>query len=77
MVIAMAGNKSDLSSRRVVEPADAESFARQNGLIFLETSAKDDINVTEAFMKITEDVVNSSSTSSDTGRGNASGGGEQ
>lgn len=73
----LVGNKCDMKDKRVVtEEAGRELAARQTPPIpFIETSAKDDINVTEAFMKITEDVVNSSSTSSDTGRGNASGGG--
>merc|ERR1712060_730598 len=34
IVIALAGNKSDLSSKRKVEPEEAESYASDNGIFF-------------------------------------------
>ena len=51
-VIALAGNKSDLSSKRKVEPEDAETYANDNGIFFMETSAKTATNVNELFVAI-------------------------
>jgi len=44
-VIMLIGNKSDLDHRRAVSYKEGEQFAEQNGLIFLETSAKSAANV--------------------------------
>lgn len=53
IVIALAGNKTDLSSsKRTVETAEADNYATENGLLFMETSAKTAMNVTEIFMAI-------------------------
>jgi Ras-related protein Rab-2A len=49
-VIALIGNKSDLP-RREVQFAEGEQFAKDNGLTFVETSAKTSENVEEAFLK--------------------------
>ncbi|GBG29783.1 Ras-related protein Rab-5B [Hondaea fermentalgiana] len=40
MVIALAGNKADLSSQRDVSEEDAQQYATDNGLLFLETSTR-------------------------------------
>jgi len=52
IVIALAGNKSDLSSKRKVEAEEAESYASDNGIFFMETSAKTATNVNELFVAI-------------------------
>merc|ERR1711988_710819 len=52
IVIALAGNKSDLASKRKVEPEEAESYASDNGIFFMETSAKTATNVNELFVAI-------------------------
>eukprot|EP01120_Amphizonella_sp_Union-15-10_P005592 TRINITY_DN166_c0_g3_i3.p1 TRINITY_DN166_c0_g3~~TRINITY_DN166_c0_g3_i3.p1 ORF type:complete len:227 (+),score=39.33 TRINITY_DN166_c0_g3_i3:41-682(+) len=49
MTIMLVGNKSDLEHRRAVTLEEGERFARENGLLFLETSAKTAANVEEAF----------------------------
>mmetsp|Transcript_106875 Transcript_106875/g.312436 ORF Transcript_106875/g.312436 Transcript_106875/m.312436 type:complete len:218 (+) Transcript_106875:90-743(+) len=49
MVIILIGNKSDLQKREVMYEEGAW-FARQNGLFFLETSAKTGQNVESAFL---------------------------
>ncbi|ETW48159.1 GTP-binding protein YPTC4 [Plasmodium falciparum MaliPS096_E11] len=49
MAIILVGNKCDLE-RREVSAEEGAQFARQNGLIFLETSAKTAKNVEEAFL---------------------------
>jgi len=49
MVIMLIGNKSDLE-RREVSYEEGEKFAKENDLIFMETSAKTASNVEEAFI---------------------------
>ena len=41
---------SDLEARRDVKYEEGEAFAREHGLIFMETSAKTAANVEEAFI---------------------------
>lgn len=60
MVIMLIGNKSDLNHRyslflsiehsRTVSTEEGEKFAEENGLIFLETSAKTAANVEEVII---------------------------
>lgn len=52
LVMALAGNKSDLASKRKVEPEEAQAYAEENGLFYLETSAKSAQNVNELFYEI-------------------------
>ncbi|KAI3435518.1 hypothetical protein D9Q98_001584 [Chlorella vulgaris] len=50
MTIMLIGNKADLAHRRAVTTEEGEQFAKENGLVFLETSAKTAVNVEEAFI---------------------------
>lgn len=50
----MAGNKADLASSRMVEYEEAKQYADENGLLFMETSAKTALNVNEIFLAIGE-----------------------
>lgn len=43
----LIGNKSDLAHRRAVSTEEGEQFAKENGLIFMEASAKTAQNVEE------------------------------
>merc|ERR1711981_672863 len=52
IVIALAGNKVDLSSKRKVETEEAQAYADDNGIMFMETSAKTAHNVNELFVAI-------------------------
>ncbi len=52
IVIALAGNKSDLSDKRKVDPQEAQSYSDDNGILFMETSAKTGQNVNEVFVAI-------------------------
>ena len=45
IVIILVGNKSDLISERQVGYEEGNEFARQNGLLFIETSAKQIKNI--------------------------------
>ncbi|XP_012675248.2 ras-related protein Rab-5B isoform X1 [Clupea harengus] len=44
IVIALAGNKADLAEKRLVEYEDAQTYAEDIGLLFMETSAKTAMN---------------------------------
>lgn len=50
MTIMLIGNKSDLDHKRAVSYEEGEKFANENGLTFLETSAKTAKNVEQAFI---------------------------
>uniref|UniRef100_A0A1I8BAY3 Ras-related protein Rab-11A n=1 Tax=Meloidogyne hapla TaxID=6305 RepID=A0A1I8BAY3_MELHA len=52
IVIALSGNKADLAAKRFVEYEEAQAYAEDNGLLFLETSAKSSMNVNEIFLAI-------------------------
>lgn len=56
IAIALAGQKSDLEARREVSTEEAEKWANQNGLPFLETSAKNDFNVERIFSRLAVDI---------------------
>lgn len=57
MVMTLAGNKADLTAKRKVEPEEAQAYATENGLFFIETSAKTAQNVNELFYDIAKRVL--------------------
>ncbi|CAG2249259.1 RAB5C [Mytilus edulis] len=61
IVIALAGNKSDLANKRMVEFDKAQAYAEENGLLFMETSAKTAMNVNEIFLAIAKKLLENGS----------------
>ncbi|CAJ2666036.1 ras-related protein RABB1b [Trifolium pratense] len=57
MTITLIGNKCDLSHRRAVSKEEGEQFAKENGLLFMEASAKTAQNVEEAFIKTAAKIL--------------------
>ena len=56
--VILIGNKKDLEDKRQVTYEEGESFAKENGLMFLETSAKTAYNVVEAFNLSAQAIMN-------------------
>jgi small GTP-binding protein len=54
IAIAIAGNKADMKDAREIESSSAKEYADEIGALFLETSAKDDTNVSEIFTKLAD-----------------------
>lgn len=52
MIIALVGNKSDLEDGRRIRADEARAYAEENGVLFMETSAKTAQNVSEIFESI-------------------------
>ena len=57
----LVGNKIDLEHIRVVATQEGEELARENGMVFLETSCKTRVNVEEAFAEIVREIRRSRS----------------
>ena len=52
----LVGNKSDLTSKRVVSTEQGKEFADSLGIEFLETSAKTSTNVEQAFLTMASQI---------------------
>lgn len=53
------GNKSDLTQKKVVDYTTAKEYADQLAIPFLETSAKANTNVEQAFITMASEIKNS------------------
>ena len=54
----LIGNKCDLEDKRVITYAQGKEFADTYGLKFIETSAKKNLNVSEAFETLGRELMN-------------------
>ncbi|CAL4091001.1 unnamed protein product, partial [Meganyctiphanes norvegica] len=52
------GNKCDMEDKRVIPKEKGEAIAREHGIRFLETSAKANINIEQAFLELAEAILN-------------------
>jgi len=52
VIIALVGNKTDLSDRRQVSVEEGEQKARENDIMFIETSAKAGFNIKALFRRL-------------------------
>ncbi|CAN7070867.1 unnamed protein product [Brassica oleracea var. botrytis] len=67
MVMALAGNKSDLLDAKKVSAEEAQTYAQENSLFFMETSAKTAANVKEIFYEIARRLPRVQPTENPTG----------
>ena len=58
ITVILIGNKKDLEDKRQVTYEEGEAFAKENGLMFLETSAKTAYNVVESFNLSAQAILN-------------------
>jgi len=57
VVRILIGNKADLEDKRRISKTMGEEVAHEHGLEFLETSAKTNVNVEAAFLKLGEAIL--------------------
>ena len=57
MSLVLVATKSDLNSERVISAEEGEKLAKEYGIKFFETSSKDNINITEVFYEIAEQII--------------------
>ena len=54
-VILLVGNKADVNDKTVTT-SEAEAFAKRHNLEYLETSAKDGLNINDTFVRLARDI---------------------
>nr|BAB29331.1 unnamed protein product [Mus musculus] len=69
MVVAIAGNKCDLTDVREVMERDAKDYADSIHAIFVETSAKNAININELFIEISRRIPSTDANPASGGKG--------
>ena len=57
LVKLLVGNKIDLKDNRKVSREEAEAWARSQGMLFLEASAKTRTGIKQCFMEVVQKIV--------------------
>ena len=57
ILLVLIGNKCDLEEKRQVSIEEGKKVAEENDMIFFETSAKDNININEVFVKSAQKIL--------------------
>eukprot|EP01084_Bolivina_argentea_P036197 67003_1 len=57
VVIALVGNKIDLECKRQVTINEGQQYAKENDLMFMETSAKTNENIKQIFLMVGTEIV--------------------
>jgi len=57
ITLTLVGNKNDLEADRAVSVEEAQAFADQHSLIYVETSAKSGNNVDAAFINTAKEIM--------------------
>ena len=65
VAVLLIGTKCDLADERVVSQEEAQQLAAESGMTYFETSAKEGINVSEAFTEMIDLVYKSKFASQD------------
>ncbi len=61
MLRFLVGNKCDLVEKRTVTTQQGQDLAKQYGINFLETSAKETTNIEELFLSVTRSYIEKNS----------------
>ena len=56
IIKVLVGNKNELESARAVTYAEGKKYAENNGMEFFETSAKNNVNIEEAFFTVARKI---------------------
>ena len=56
--VVIAGNQCDLTDERKVSTQEGRDFAEERGCTYIETSAKMNVNVEEAFITLCHSILN-------------------
>ena len=57
VIKVLVGNKSDLTEKREVSSEEGQELAKFYGISFLETSAKETVNIGECFLTMSKTVI--------------------
>eukprot|EP01092_Planopodium_desertum_P005533 TRINITY_DN2318_c0_g1_i1.p1 TRINITY_DN2318_c0_g1~~TRINITY_DN2318_c0_g1_i1.p1 ORF type:complete len:100 (+),score=6.59 TRINITY_DN2318_c0_g1_i1:31-300(+) len=62
MIIAIAGNKSDMVEKHQVQISECENYAKSIGAVFMLTSAKDGRGIEELFLIVSRKLIEDKKT---------------
>jgi small GTP-binding protein len=68
-VVQLIGNKADMAAYRRITVQEAEEFASQHHIKYIETSAKSGANVKDAFVRLAVDIMERGMKSANPGPG--------